>query len=65
MTNNIQKRLDYIVSKELSKQVIPVKTAEGIQFRDAFVPKKYLEFKTVLLDGWAGYNRITIQFKIK
>jgi hypothetical protein len=42
-----------------------IKTAEGIQFRDAFVPKKHLEFRTVLLDGWAGYDRITIQFKIK
>lgn len=42
-----------------------IKTTEGIQFRDAFVPMKSLEFRTVLLDGWAGYNRITIQFKIK
>jgi len=42
-----------------------VETIEGIQFIDAFVPKKHLEFRTVLLDGWAGYDRITIQFKIK
>lgn len=42
-----------------------VETIEGIQFIDAFVPKKYLEFRTELLEGWAGCNRITIQFKIK
>jgi hypothetical protein len=42
-----------------------IETIEGIQFIDAFVPKKHLEFRTVLLEGWMGCNRITIQFKIK
>jgi hypothetical protein len=42
-----------------------IRTAEGIQLIDGFVPKTQLEFRTVVLNGWAGYDRITIQFKIK
>jgi hypothetical protein len=38
---------------------------EGIQFIDGFVPKSELEFRTVVLDGWSGYKRITIQFRKK
>jgi hypothetical protein len=38
---------------------------EGIQFVDGFVPKSDLEFRTVVLDGWSGYKRITIQFRKK
>jgi hypothetical protein len=38
---------------------------EGIQCKDGFIPKDELEFRTVVLNEWGGYKRITIQFKIK
>ena len=37
----------------------------GIQVKDGFIPKDKLEFRTVVVDGWEGYNRITIQVRIK
>jgi hypothetical protein len=36
----------------------------GIQFIDKFIPKEQIDFRTVIVDGWGGYKRITIQFKI-
>lgn len=41
------------------------KCITGIQVKDGFIPKDNLEFRTVIVDGWRGYKRITIQFKIK
>lgn len=37
----------------------------GIQFIDKFIPKEQIEFRTVVVNGWMGYKRITIQFKLK
>ena len=37
----------------------------GVKVKDGVIPKDRLEFRTVIVDGWRGYNRITIQFKIK
>ncbi len=42
-----------------------IESISGIQVKDGFIPKDKLEFRTVVVDGWRGYNRITIQFKIK
>jgi hypothetical protein len=36
----------------------------GIQFIDKFVPIENIEFRTIVVNGWGGYKRITIQFKI-
>jgi hypothetical protein len=37
----------------------------GIQFIDKFTPKEEIEFRTIVVCGWGGYKRITIQFKLK
>ena len=42
-----------------------IKCISGIQVKDGFIPKDKLEFRTVIADGWRGYNRITIQVRIK
>jgi hypothetical protein len=40
--------------------------SEGITFVDGFIPKEDLEFRTVIVkNSWAGYHRLTIQFKLK
>jgi hypothetical protein len=40
--------------------------SEGIQIIGGFIPKKELEFRTILImNNWAGYHRITIQVKRK
>ena len=36
----------------------------GIRFKDKFVERKFIEFRMVVLKGWRGYNRATIQFRI-
>jgi hypothetical protein len=65
MTNNIQKRLDYIVSKELSKQVIPVKTAEGILVGDILIVNegnvKHIFRKKELLYKEISLNAVAIK----
>ncbi len=65
MTNNIQKRLDYIVSKELSKQVIPVKTAEGILVGDILIVNegniKHIFRKKELLYREISLNAVAIK----
>ena len=42
-----------------------IECISGIQVNDGFIPKHELEFRTVVVDGWRGYNRITIQVRIK
>jgi hypothetical protein len=38
---------------------------EGIVFKDGFIPKEQLEFRTVIVNKqWKGYDRIQIQFRI-
>jgi len=65
MTNNIQKRLDYIVSKELSKQFIPVKTAEGILVGDILIVNegniKHIFRKKELLYKEVSLNAVAIK----
>ena len=40
--------------------------SEGIMVEDGFIPSKQLEFRTILVENnWAGYHRITIQFRLK
>lgn len=40
--------------------------SEGIVVEDGFIPSEELEFRTVLVkNNWGGYNRITVQFRIK
>lgn len=42
-----------------------VSSSEGIVFKDGFISKKQLQFRTIISDQeWSGYNRIQIQFKI-
>jgi len=56
---NIKTGLFLEVQKKMTR------LTDGIQFVDGFVPKTDLEFRTVVLDGWSGYKRITIQFRKK
>lgn len=49
---------DYVVQEMTS-------TIDGIMTDFGFVEKDKLEFRTVILKGWRGYKRITIQFKMK
>ncbi len=37
----------------------------GIQCRDAFIPNRDLEFRWKMKKGWMGYNRLTIDFRVK
>ena len=37
----------------------------GIQLKDKFVPQSELEYRWVIKDGWMGYNRLSIEFKLK
>lgn len=57
----------YNLSTGLFEKVIKGMTEciTGIQFIDKFIPKEQIDFRTVVVDGWSGYKRITIQFKIK
>ena len=38
--------------------------SKGITLQDGFIPNERIEFRTVVVDGWSGYKRITIQFKV-
>jgi hypothetical protein len=42
-----------------------ISSNEGIVFKDGFIPKEQLEFRTIIQKKqWKGYNRIQIQFKL-
>ena len=43
-----------------------ISSNEGIVFKDGFIPKEQLEFRTVIVDKqWKDYDRIQIQFRVK
>jgi len=37
----------------------------GIQFEDGFIPQSNLEYRWQIRKGWMGYNRLSIEFRIK
>jgi len=42
-----------------------ISSNEGIVFKDGFVLKEQLEFRTIVVNKqWKGYNRIQIQFRV-
>jgi hypothetical protein len=55
------KRKDIInkVLENISKNTL------GIRVIDEFIPQHKIEYRAEILKGWGGYDRITIQFKIK
>jgi hypothetical protein len=55
------KRQD-IITEVLNKIV---ESNLGIRCIDGFIPQHKLEFKVKVVNGWSGYNRITIFCKIK
>lgn len=57
----VEKRKDIIdyVLDNISKGIT------GVYCVDTFIPIDKLEFKTVVLEGWKGYNRISIMFRVK
>ena len=57
----VEKRKDIInhVLDNISKGII------GVYCKDGLIPIDDLEFKIEVLEGWKGYNRISVMFKIK
>jgi hypothetical protein len=55
------KRKDIInkVLENISKNTL------GIRVLDEFIPQHNIEYRAEILKGWGGYDRITIQFRIK
>lgn len=37
----------------------------GVQLKDKFIPQSELEYRWVIREGWSGYDRLSIEFKIK
>ena len=59
---------DHNLTTGLFDRVIDKMTScsEGIMVQDGFIPSKDIEFRTELVaNQWGGYDRITIQFRIK
>ena len=59
---------DHNLTTGLFDRVIDKMTScsEGIMVQDGFIPSKEIEFRTKLVENqWGGYNRITIQFRIR
>ena len=59
---------DHNLTTGLFDRVIDKMTScsEGIMVQDGFIPNKEIEFRTKLVENqWGGYNRITIQFRIR
>jgi hypothetical protein len=59
---------NYHLTTGLFDRVIDKMTScsEGIMVQDGFIPSKEIEFRTKLVENqWGGYNRITIQFRIR
>jgi hypothetical protein len=80
-TRSQQKKIDVIVYNKFANEfydhnlttglfdrVINKMTScsEGIMVQDGFIPSKDIEFRTELVaNQWGGYDRITIQFRIR
>lgn len=41
------------------------KSSIGIQLEDKFIPQNELEYRWSVRKGWMGYNRLSIEFRIK
>jgi len=37
----------------------------GIQLEDGFIPQSNLEYRWRIKKGWKGFNRLSIEFRIK
>jgi len=37
----------------------------GVQLEDGFVPQTKLEYRWIIKKGWKGFNRLSIEFRIK
>ena len=55
------KRKDIInkVLDNISKNIL------GTRLVDEFIPQNNIEYRVEVVKGWGGYNRITIQFRVK
>ena len=55
------KRKDIInkVLDNISKNIL------GIRLVDEFIPQNNIGYRVEVVKGWGGYNRITIQFRVK
>lgn len=62
---NIMLEKTYQQNKDILLEEI-TKSSIGIQFKDKFISKENLEFRIIISkDAWKGYDRATIQFRIK
>ena len=57
----------FVKRKDIINKVLEniTKNTLGIRVIDGFIPQHKIEYKAEVLNGWGGYNRITIQFKLK
>ena len=57
----------YTNRKDIINKVLKniFKNTLGIRIVDEFIPQHKIEYRVVVLKGWGGYNRITIQFRVK
>jgi hypothetical protein len=61
--NQFISKLEPIVSIDILEKI--TNSNIGIQLKDKFVLQSELEYRWVVKEGWAGYDRLTIEFKIK
>jgi hypothetical protein len=57
----------YTKRKDIINKVLEniTKNILGIRLIDEFIPQNKIEYRVEVIRGWGGYNRITIQFRVK
>lgn len=61
--NNFLKEMTSTVGIDILNKI--TNSFTGVQFIDGFVPNDKLEFRWQIRESWMGYNRLSIEFKLK
>jgi len=61
--NQFISKLEPIISADILEKI--TNSNIGIQLKDKFLLQSELQYRWVIKEGWAGYDRLTIEFKIK
>jgi|LakMenE18May11ns_1017448.scaffolds.fasta_scaffold9864406_3 hypothetical protein len=61
--NKFIEELQQYIGDDILKKIITSNI--GVQLKDKFIPQSELEYCWVIKRGWMGYNRLSIEFKLK
>lgn len=61
--NHFISELQEFISDDIIRKI--TNSNVGVQLKDNFIPQSELEYRWIIKKGWLGFDRLSIEFKIK